>query len=201
MGKMFFNILATFAEFEADLIRLRTREGMAIARAKGKLRGKSPKLSDKQQKELCRTARWRRLFRSATSPKCSLYPAQPYTEPLGGSVSLHSQPKLAFATVAQHGNKYKGGKSYVALHENLAWRASGRHYSTGCGSEKLLSKDTAARVEAIPIQTLTISDEQFLKGDAYGKPTTIAGVLRIAQGSGRLPVVILVAPRCFKWVS
>jgi DNA invertase Pin-like site-specific DNA recombinase len=54
MGKMFFNILATFAEFEVDLIRMRTREGMAIARAKGKLRGKRPKLSDKQQKELCR---------------------------------------------------------------------------------------------------------------------------------------------------
>ena len=54
MGKMFFNILATFAEFEADLIRMRTREGMAIARAKGKLRGKQPKLSDKQQKELMR---------------------------------------------------------------------------------------------------------------------------------------------------
>jgi DNA invertase Pin-like site-specific DNA recombinase len=54
MGKMFFNILATFAEFEADLIRLRTREGMAIARARGRLRGKQPKLSDKQQKELRR---------------------------------------------------------------------------------------------------------------------------------------------------
>src|SRR6202789_1100852 len=54
MGKMFFNILATFAEFEADLIRLRTREGMAIARAKGKLRGKKPKLSGKQQRELRR---------------------------------------------------------------------------------------------------------------------------------------------------
>ncbi|HCR1909585.1 TPA: recombinase family protein [Enterobacter kobei] len=54
MGKMFFNVLATFAEFEGDLIRLRTREGMAIARAKGKLRGKQPKLSDRQQKELCR---------------------------------------------------------------------------------------------------------------------------------------------------
>jgi len=54
MGKMFFNILATFAEFEADLIRMRTREGMAIARAKGKLRGKQPKLSEKQQKELSR---------------------------------------------------------------------------------------------------------------------------------------------------
>ena len=35
MGKMFFNILATFAEFEADLIRMRTKEGMAVARAKG----------------------------------------------------------------------------------------------------------------------------------------------------------------------
>jgi len=52
MGKMFFNILATFAEFESDLIRMRTREGMAVARAKGKLRGKQPKLSEKQQKEL-----------------------------------------------------------------------------------------------------------------------------------------------------
>ncbi len=54
MGKMFFNILATFAEFESDLIRMRTREGMAIARAKGKLRGKQPKLSEKQATELKR---------------------------------------------------------------------------------------------------------------------------------------------------
>lgn len=54
LGKLFFNILATFAEFEADLIKHRTREGMAVARAKGKLRGKKPKLSDRQQKELAR---------------------------------------------------------------------------------------------------------------------------------------------------
>jgi DNA invertase Pin-like site-specific DNA recombinase len=54
MGKMFFNILATFAEFEVDLLRMRTREGMAVARAKGKLRGKQPKLSAKQQRELVR---------------------------------------------------------------------------------------------------------------------------------------------------
>jgi len=54
MGRLFFNILATFAEFDADLIRMRTREGMAVARAKGKLRGKKPKLSDRQQKELRR---------------------------------------------------------------------------------------------------------------------------------------------------
>lgn len=54
MGKMFFNILATFAEFESDLIWLRTCEGMAIAQSRGKLRGKKPELSDKQQKELRR---------------------------------------------------------------------------------------------------------------------------------------------------
>ena len=44
MGKLFFNILATFAEFEADLIRnqMRTREGMAIARARGNCAASSP---------------------------------------------------------------------------------------------------------------------------------------------------------------
>lgn len=52
MGKMFFNILATFAEFEADLIRMRTREGMKVAKAKGKLKGKPPKLTDRQQRHL-----------------------------------------------------------------------------------------------------------------------------------------------------
>jgi DNA invertase Pin-like site-specific DNA recombinase len=83
MGKMFFNILATFAEFEADLIRMRTREGMAIARAKGKLRGNSPKLSDKQQNEL---RRMHDTIPSAISPKCSRYRARPFTESLGGSV-------------------------------------------------------------------------------------------------------------------
>ncbi|MGV9382552.1 recombinase family protein [Nonomuraea sp. NPDC003707] len=31
MSKMFFNMLAVFAEFEADLLKMRTREGMAIA--------------------------------------------------------------------------------------------------------------------------------------------------------------------------
>jgi DNA invertase Pin-like site-specific DNA recombinase len=52
MGKMFFNILATFAEFEVDLLRMRTREGMAVAKAKGKLKGKAPKLSARQQAHL-----------------------------------------------------------------------------------------------------------------------------------------------------
>ena len=67
MGKMFFSILATFAEFEADLIRMRTREGMAIARAKGKLKGKRPSSLTNSKKSCggCTTpastlsARWR----------------------------------------------------------------------------------------------------------------------------------------------
>ena len=56
----------------------------------------------------------------------------------------------------------------------------------------VLSHDIGGRIETIPIQTLTISDEQFLKGESSGKPTTISGTLRVARGSGRLPLVILV---------
>ncbi|MFC5183619.1 recombinase family protein [Actinomadura harenae] len=54
MSKMFFNMLAVFAEFEADLLKMRTREGMAIARARGKLKGRQPKLTARQQAELVR---------------------------------------------------------------------------------------------------------------------------------------------------
>jgi DNA invertase Pin-like site-specific DNA recombinase len=52
MGRMFFNVLATFAEFEADLLSLRTREGMLVAKAKGRLKGKPPKLSASQHAHL-----------------------------------------------------------------------------------------------------------------------------------------------------
>jgi DNA invertase Pin-like site-specific DNA recombinase len=52
MGKLLFNVLAMIAEFEGDLIRARTREGMKIAKAKGRLRGKQPKLSPRQEAHL-----------------------------------------------------------------------------------------------------------------------------------------------------
>ena len=48
VGRLMFNVLAMVAEFEADLIRMRTREGMKIAKAKGRLRGKQPKLKPNQ---------------------------------------------------------------------------------------------------------------------------------------------------------
>jgi DNA invertase Pin-like site-specific DNA recombinase len=40
-----FNVLAMVADFESDLLRLRTVEGMKVAKAKGRLRGKQPKLN------------------------------------------------------------------------------------------------------------------------------------------------------------
>lgn len=52
MGKLLFNVLAMVAEFEADLIRTRTREGMKVAKAKGRLRGKAPKLTGRQEAHL-----------------------------------------------------------------------------------------------------------------------------------------------------
>lgn len=50
VGRLLFNVLAMVAE--SDLIRLRTVEGMRVARAKGWLKGKQPKLSRKQEAHL-----------------------------------------------------------------------------------------------------------------------------------------------------
>src|ERR1700750_222897 len=52
-----------------------------------------------------------------------------------------------------------------------------------------MPKDVASRIEIYAIPSLTISDQQFLTGDTNGTPVTVAGEFRIAQGSGRLPVV------------
>ena len=52
MGKLLFNVLAMISEFEADLISMRTREGMKVAKANGRLRGKQPKLTVKQEAHL-----------------------------------------------------------------------------------------------------------------------------------------------------
>jgi DNA invertase Pin-like site-specific DNA recombinase len=52
IGRLLFNVLAMVAEFEADLIRLRTRERMKVAKAKGRLRGMQPKLSPIQEAHL-----------------------------------------------------------------------------------------------------------------------------------------------------
>ena len=52
VGRLLFSVLAMVAEFETDLIRARTREGMQVAKAAGWLRGKQPELSPAQEKHL-----------------------------------------------------------------------------------------------------------------------------------------------------
>jgi DNA invertase Pin-like site-specific DNA recombinase len=51
-GRRFFELVNTFAEFEFEVVQLRTREGMAVARANGRLKGKPPKLTVGQHAEL-----------------------------------------------------------------------------------------------------------------------------------------------------
>jgi dienelactone hydrolase len=53
-------------------------------------------------------------------------------------------------------------------------------------------RQLAARIELHSIETLTLSDEQFLRGDSAGKPVIVSAELRIPRGSGRLPTVILI---------
>jgi DNA invertase Pin-like site-specific DNA recombinase len=51
VGRLLLNVLAMVAEFESDLIRLRP-PGMKGAKAKGRLRGKQPKLNRRQEADL-----------------------------------------------------------------------------------------------------------------------------------------------------
>ena len=63
--------------------------------------------------------------------------------------------------------------------------------AASAGAAQPVPKDLPARIELHSIQTLTLSDKQFLTGDIEAKPTTVSGELRVAQGTGRLPVVVL----------
>jgi len=53
-GRLFFTVVAAVAEFERDLMRSRTMDGLAAARARGRLGGRKPKLSAKQIAEIAR---------------------------------------------------------------------------------------------------------------------------------------------------
>jgi len=53
-GKLFFTMVAAFAEFEREIMRSRTMDGLAAARARGRLGGRKPKLSEKQIAEVAR---------------------------------------------------------------------------------------------------------------------------------------------------
>jgi dienelactone hydrolase len=50
-----------------------------------------------------------------------------------------------------------------------------------------------ARMEIHPVQSVTLTGDQFLTGDRNGKPVTLAGELRLPKpGTDKLPAIILV---------
>lgn len=61
IGKMFFQMMAIFAEFEAGLIKMRTLEGLEAARSKGNLKGRPPSLKPVQDQRI------RKMFDSGES--------------------------------------------------------------------------------------------------------------------------------------
>lgn len=48
MGRFFFHVMGALAEMERELIVERTRAGLAVARAQGRIGGRRPKLSQQQ---------------------------------------------------------------------------------------------------------------------------------------------------------
>jgi hypothetical protein len=80
VGRLLFNVLAMVAEFESDLIRPRTKEGMRVAKAKGRLRGKQPSSTPAR-----RPTWWTSIGRASTAPPnwptYSVSPAPPSTAP------------------------------------------------------------------------------------------------------------------------
>lgn len=99
VGKLLFNVLAMVAEFESDLIRARTREGMKIAKAKGRLRGKKPKLSPAQEAHLSETARRRRTHHGRT--RRALFRGQVHGVP--GSTARQAQDRTGPLTAGPPG--------------------------------------------------------------------------------------------------
>ncbi|WP_429322825.1 recombinase family protein [Paraburkholderia sp. GAS448] len=51
-GRMMMQIVGSFAEFEREMLRERTRHGLAAARTEGRVGGRRPKLKPRQQQEI-----------------------------------------------------------------------------------------------------------------------------------------------------
>ncbi len=53
-GKLFYTLIAAFSAFEADILRARTKEGLASARARGRVGGRPEKLSMEKKKSIAK---------------------------------------------------------------------------------------------------------------------------------------------------
>ncbi len=51
-GKLFFTMIAAMAEFEHSMMVARTKDGLAAARARGRMGGRKPKLSEAQRQQV-----------------------------------------------------------------------------------------------------------------------------------------------------
>ncbi len=51
-GRMMMQIVGSFAEFEREMIRERTKAGLDAARSEGRIGGRKPKLKDDQEKDI-----------------------------------------------------------------------------------------------------------------------------------------------------
>lgn len=72
---MLLQMLGTFAEFEREMVRERTREGLAAARADGRVGGRRPKLSPTQRDELVRGVQEERYTMAQAARLFGVYPA------------------------------------------------------------------------------------------------------------------------------
>ena len=80
VGRLLFNVLAMIAEFESDLIRMRTREGMKVARARAGCAASSPS-SSRRRKRTSLNSGVRESTPAPNWPSCSPSPAPPSTAP------------------------------------------------------------------------------------------------------------------------
>jgi len=62
-GRFFFHVMAALSEMERDLIRERTRAGLAVARARGRTGGRRRKMTDSK------VVSAKRLLQAGTAPK------------------------------------------------------------------------------------------------------------------------------------
>lgn len=76
-GRMFFHVIAAFAEFERDMIRERTKDGLDAARARGRTGGRKPKLSPGQ------VATIRRMYEAKGDDGKRAYTVQEIAEAVG----------------------------------------------------------------------------------------------------------------------
>ena len=74
-GRMMMQMVGAFAEFEREMIRERTYAGLAVARSEGRIGGRKPKLSPKQQAELVRGVQEERYTQAEAARLFGVHPA------------------------------------------------------------------------------------------------------------------------------